>query len=163
MKHNKYGNARILIVDDDRNVVDVLMDFVNRLGYRGIPAYGGREGLNLFSEGDFQLVLLDLAMPDMDGMETLEAIKGISSKTPVIMISGFGTIEKAVHAMKRGAYYFISKPVDFKILEALMLRALDWQAMKRQWGIFRGLTLALVISIPLWLVLGIILARLLSG
>ena len=107
------------------------------------------------------MVLLDLVMPDMDGMETLEAIKCISNKTPVIMISGFGTIEKAVDAMKRGAYYFIAKPVDFKTLEVVIIRALEWQAMKRQWGILRGFTLALLISIPLWLVLGIILARLL--
>jgi len=161
MKHNKHGNARILIVDDDRNVVDVLMDFVTRLGYRGVPAYGGIEGLSRFREGDFQLVLLDLVMPDMDGMEVLEAIKGINSTTSVIMISGLGTIEKAVDAMKKGAYYFISKPVDLKTLEVVILRAIEWQAMKKQWGIFRGLTLALVISIPLWLILGIMLARLL--
>ena len=128
------------------------------MGYQATAAYGGREGLVSFERGDFQLVITDLMMPEMDGMELLEAVKRLDSRVVVMVITGYGTIESAVEAIKKGAYDFIPKPFKMEELEVIVSRALERHTLFRQLGVFRGLTLALLISIPFWLILGIILA-----
>ena len=152
--------VRILVVDDDVEVADTVKDFLSDLGYSITKAYGGREALARFQEGDFQLVVTDLKMPEIDGMELLQMVKGIDSKVSVVVITGFGTIEVAVKAIKLGAYDFIQKPLRLKELQIIIERALERYSLARQLGIFKGLTLALLISIPLWLVLGIVLVLL---
>jgi DNA-binding response OmpR family regulator len=84
-------------------------------------------------------------------------VKKLNSRIMVIFISGYGTIELAVKTIKNGAYDFIPKPFKLEELEAIIHRALEQYTLIRQLGIFRGLTLALITSIPFWLFLGIIL------
>ncbi len=151
-------DAKILVVDDDRQLADVLAEFLTRLGYQAVATYGGREGLEMFERDDFQLVITDLMMPGMDGMELMEAVKRLDSRVIVMVITGFGTVESAVAAIKRGAYDFIPKPFNMEELEVIIKRALERHSIARQLGVFRGLTLALLISIPFWLILGIILS-----
>ena len=117
------------------------------------------EGVKRFQEGDFQLVITDLMMPEVDGMDLLKTVKGIDSRVQVIVVTGYGTVEKAVEAIKSGAYDFIEKPVEREKLQIIVERALERHTLFRQLGVFRGLTLALTISIPFWLILGIILAK----
>jgi len=150
--------ARILVVDDDRQLVDNLVEYLSKLGYQASPAYGGREGLATFEQGDFNLVITDLKMPEMDGMELLEAVKALDRRVVVMVITGYGTIESAVEAIKKGAYDYIPKPFKMEELELIVNRALERHTLLRQLGVFRGLTLALIISVPFWLILGIILA-----
>lgn len=111
-----------------------------------------------FENGSFQLVITDLNMPDMDGMALLEVVKARDSRAVVVVITGYGTIEFAVEAIKNGAYDFIPKPFKLEDLEVIISRARERHGLLAQLGVFRGLTLALIISIPIWLVLGIILA-----
>jgi two-component system phosphate regulon sensor histidine kinase PhoR len=153
------NNARILVVDDDRQLADMLVEYLVRLGYKAAAAYGGREGLARFEQDDFKLVILDLKMPDMGGMEVLEAIKSIDHRAVVMVLSGFGTIESAVTAIKKGAYDFIPKPVELNALGTILARALSKHSLSRQLERFRGLIFVLVVSFPLWLILGIILAN----
>ncbi len=150
--------AKILVVDDDRQLVDNLVEYLSKLGYQASPAYGGREALSRFEQGDFQLVITDLKMPDIDGMELLEAVRRLDSRASVMVITGYGTIESAVEAIKKGAYDYIPKPFKMEELELIVNRALERHTLFRQLGVFRGLTLALIISVPFWLILGIILA-----
>jgi len=150
--------ARILVVDDDKQLADNLVEYLSKLGYPAAPAYGGREGLDKFEQGDFQLVITDLMMPEMDGMELLSAVRRIDNRTIVIMVTGYGTIDSAVGAIKKGAYDYISKPFKMEELEIIVKRALERNTLFRQLSIFRGLTLALLISVPFWLILGIVLA-----
>ena len=156
-------DVNILVVDDEKTFADNLVDFLSGLGYRATAAYNGREGLTRVEEGDFQLVITDLNMPEMDGMRLLEAIKKQDKRVVVMVITGFGTIDTAVQAIKSGAFDFIPKPVKIKELEVIINRALERHALSRQLGVFRGLTLALIISIPFWLILGIILTRIWRG
>jgi len=149
--------AKILVVDDDKQLADDLVEYLTRLGYQAAAAYGGREGLNRFEQGDFQLIITDLKMPEMDGMELLDAVNALDSRVMVIVITGYGTIESAVTAIKKGACDFIPKPFKIDELEVIISRSLERHTLFRQLGIFRGLTLALTISVPFWLVLGIIL------
>jgi DNA-binding NtrC family response regulator len=150
--------SRILVVDDDRTLTDNLVEFLNKLGYGTFPAYNGREGLTKFKQEDFQVVITDLKMPEMDGMELLDAVSRLDSRAIVMVITGYGTIESAVTAIKKGAYDFITKPFKMKELEIIVKRALERHTLFRQLGLFRGLTLALIISVPFWLILGIVLA-----
>jgi len=71
--------ARILVVDDDKDLADSLVEYLTKLGYQASPAYGGREALDKFQQGDFQLIITDLRMPEMDGMELLEAVKALDN------------------------------------------------------------------------------------
>ncbi len=151
-------DVRILVVDDDQELADALVESLSDLGYSAAAAYSGREGLNRFQSGAFQLVITDLKMPDMDGMALLEAVKARDSRAVVMVITGYGTIESAVKAIKNGAYDFIPKPVKVEELEVIINRALERRNLSKQLGVFKGLTLALIISVPVWLILGIVLA-----
>lgn len=162
MKNIKEKDARILVVDDEKQLADMLVSHLTRLGYNAKAVYSGRDVLSLLEQEDYNLIVLDLKMPDMDGMDVLDAVKQDYDKIVVIIITAFGTIELAVDAIKRGAYDFITKPFDLKTLDVTISRALEKHTLVKQLGIFRGLTLALIISIPLWLLLGIILASLLN-
>ena len=153
--------VRVLVIDDDQQLANMLVEFLVKLGYQTTVAYGGREGLTQFEQGNFQLVILDLKLPDMDGLEILEAIKAVDSRAVVLIITGYGTIESSVTAVKKGAYDFIPKPINLESLELIIRRALEKHTLFKQLGIFRGLTLALIISVPVWLILGIILAKIL--
>jgi len=150
--------ASILVVDDEKMVAENLVEFLTLIGHHATAAYGGKEGLEAFRNGAFDLVITDLMMPDMDGMQLMEAIKTIDAKTPVLMITGHGTIESAVAAIKKGAYDFIPKPFNLSELEVIANRALEHREMAKQLGLFRGLTLALVISVPVWLLAGAAIA-----
>lgn len=154
-------NARILVIDDDQGVADTLVEYLIQPGYQATAVYGGHEGLTRLEQGDFQMVILDLKMPDMDGLEVLKAIKEIDSQAVVLMITGYGTVETAVAAIKAGAYDFISKPVNMDELEAIINRVLERQTLLSRLGTFRGLALCFVVLVPLWLILGIILAKIL--
>ena len=151
--------ANILVVDDEKQAADMLVDYLSNLGYQTVAAYSGHDALSKFKDGDFQLVITDLKMPEMDGMELLDAVKELDSRVMVMVITGYGTIESAVAALKKGAYDYIPKPFKMDELEMIVNRALERHTIFRQLGVFRGLTLALIISIPFWLILGIVLAR----
>jgi DNA-binding NtrC family response regulator len=150
--------SRILIVDDDKEFAAGLAEHMHEFGYSASVAYEGRGGLDKFRAGDFHVVLTDLQMPVMDGMELLHEIKKLDDRSVVVVITGFGTIESAVQAIKNGAYDYITKPVKLEELDIVVDRALEKRGLVKQLDFFRGLTLAVLISIPLWLILGIILA-----
>ena len=150
--------TRILIVDDDPEFADSLAEHMSGLGHSVKVAYDGQDGLDGFRAGAFHIVLTDLQMPGMDGMALLDEIKRLDSRCVVVLITGFGTVKSAVKAIKEGAYDFITKPVKLDEVDVVVNRALEKRHLVKQLDFFRGLTLAVIISVPLWLVLGIILA-----
>jgi two-component system response regulator AtoC len=148
---------KILVVDDDRNLTDNLVEYLTKLDYQAFPAYGGREGLTKFEQDDFQVVITDLKMPEMDGMELLEKMKQLDNDVIVIILTGYGTIESSVAAVKKGAYDYISKPVEFKEIELIVNRALDKHAIFSRMQMFRWMFYLLLLSIPLWILSGMLL------
>jgi len=157
MKDSDKKRAKILVVDDDEELTNTLADYLAKQGYSVTKAYDGREALARLREVDFHMVVTDLKMPEIDGIELLQMVKEINPKVAVVVITGYGTVESAVQAIKLGAYDFIQKPLRLNELQVVIERALDRVTLARQLGIFKGLTLALLISIPFWLVLGIVL------
>jgi len=122
----------ILVIDDDRDIRDVLTDRLESLGYRALSAANGTEGLELLAKQNPHLVLLDIEMPDMNGLEVLSEIRKKESEITVVMITAYGTIERAVQAMKEGAYDFIPKPFEPDHIALIVAKALERERLKRQ-------------------------------
>ena len=103
-------NTKILIIDDERSIRDILEYELGLQGYAVDTASDGAEGVEKVKNGKFHLVICDMKMSEMDGIQTLDAIKKVDSDIEVIMATGYGTIDTAVLAMKKGAYDFVQKP-----------------------------------------------------
>ncbi|MBP6460490.1 MAG: sigma-54-dependent Fis family transcriptional regulator, partial [Crocinitomicaceae bacterium] len=103
---------KILIIDDERSIRRALGEILEFEGFEVSDAEDGKQGLELIEKVDFDLVFCDIKMPGMDGMEVLDFIHASHADIPVVMISGHGTIETAVEAIKKGAFDFIEKPLD---------------------------------------------------
>lgn len=115
----------ILIADDEKSIRKTLREILEYEGYKVDEAEDGSKAYNMLSEGDYDCALLDIKMPKMDGMDVLEKLQGTDTDTPIIMISGHGTVENAVDAVKKGAYDFISKPPDLNRLLITVRNALE--------------------------------------
>ncbi len=117
--------ADILIIDDERAIRKTLSEILSFEGYKVDEASDGEEGLKKFKEKTFDLVLCDIKMPKLDGIEFLQRAGEINPDIPIVMISGHGNIETAVEAVKKGAYDFISKPPDLNRLLITIRNAMD--------------------------------------
>src|ERR1700710_2936582 len=117
--------AKILIIDDERAIRSTLREILEYEDYTVEDVDNGIDGLALLQKNDYDLVLCDIKMNRMDGMEVLTEGLSIKPDLPFIMISGHGTIETAVEASKKGAFDFISKPPDLKRLLITVRNALD--------------------------------------
>lgn len=115
---------RILIIDDEVSIRRTLREILEYEKFKVDDAANGSEGVALAKEQDYDVILCDIKMPDMDGIETLELLKQ-ATESPVVMISGHGTIETAVEAIKKGAYDYISKPPDLNRLLVTLRNAMD--------------------------------------
>ncbi len=115
---------RILIIDDEVSIRRTLREILEYEKYKVDDAANGAEGIVLAKDQDYDVILCDIKMPDMDGIETLETLKQFT-ESPVVMISGHGTIETAVEAIKKGAYDYISKPPDLNRLLITLRNAMD--------------------------------------
>ena len=120
-----HSQANILIIDDEETMRDSCRQTLSRDGNRIEVAESGSKGLSLLEAESFDLVILDLKMPGMSGMEVLKKIKQNDPEAMVIVITGYATVESAVEAMKRGAYDFIPKPFTPDSLRVIVKRALD--------------------------------------
>jgi DNA-binding NtrC family response regulator len=116
---------KILIVDDDEDVRRTLVDILRRHEYDTIEAADGREGIDLFMKGSLSGVLLDMKLPDLDGLDILQQMKGINASIPVIIVTGYGDIQAAIDSIKLGAYDYIVKPVKIDRLTLTLKRAIE--------------------------------------
>ncbi|HTF02461.1 MAG TPA: sigma-54 dependent transcriptional regulator [Bacteroidia bacterium] len=116
---------RILIIDDEKSIRRTLREILEYENFKVEEAQDGLEGLNLAQKEKFDIILCDIKMPKMDGMEALDKLMEAAVDAPVVMISGHGNIETAVEAVKKGAYDFIQKPLDLNRLLVTIRNALD--------------------------------------
>jgi DNA-binding NtrC family response regulator len=119
--------ATILIIDDERAIRKTLTEILSYEGYKIDEASDGEEGLKRFAEKAYDIVLCDIKMPKVDGIEFLEKAREINGDVPIIMISGHGNIDTAVEAVKKGAFDYISKPPDLNRLLITLRNAVDKQ------------------------------------
>jgi two-component system, NtrC family, nitrogen regulation response regulator NtrX len=117
--------SNILIIDDEKAIRKTLSEILSYEGYKIEEAGDGEEGLRKFKEKTYDVVLCDIKMPKIDGIEFLDRVREVNPDVPVIMISGHGTIETAVEAVKKGAYDYIAKPPDLNRLLITIRNAMD--------------------------------------
>ena len=123
-------NPEILIIEDEEEMRIALTEVLIRNGYSVHTASNGIEGLELFNKEPFNMVITDVKMPKISGLEVLKEIKKQSPQIPVIMITAYGTIDNAVEAMREGAFDYILKPFSAEILDDTVLRAIRNQTEK---------------------------------
>jgi DNA-binding NtrC family response regulator len=124
--------ATILIIDDERAIRKTLAEILGFEGYKIEEAADGEEGLKKFQSASYDVVLCDIKMPKLDGIEFLARVTELNPDVPVIMISGHGNIETAVEAVKKGAFDYISKPPDLNRLLITIRNALDRNTLVKE-------------------------------
>lgn len=128
----KKAMATVLVVDDEESILETLNGIIEDDGYEVVTASSGEEALKSVDEYSPEVVLLDVWMPGMDGIETLKQIREKKSHPSVIMISGHSNIDTAVQAIKYGAYDFLEKPLSLERVLILIRRALEKQRLERE-------------------------------
>jgi two-component system nitrogen regulation response regulator NtrX len=121
--------SSILIIDDEKSIRKTLTEILSYEGYKIDEAADGEEGLKKFKDKTYDLVLCDIKMPKLDGIEFLERARQINDEVPIIIISGHGNIETAVEAVKKGAYDYISKPPDLNRMLITLRNAMDKKSL----------------------------------
>jgi len=124
--------TKLLVIDDEQAIRRSLEDILKYESYDVVLAKSGTEGVEKFKEDSFDLVLCDIKMPQMDGFEVLQKIMEINPDVPIIMVTGHGTIETAVEALKMGAYDFIEKPIDLNRLLIALRNALEKKQLVKE-------------------------------
>jgi DNA-binding NtrC family response regulator len=121
-----------MVVDDDRNFLRVLAYQIQEFGFRSLPVSSGAEALNLLKEEKVHLIITDLKMPGMDGLELLAKIRQTNAEIPVIVLTAHGTIDKAVEAVKAGASDFLTKPFEKEQAQHAILKALQFSDLLQE-------------------------------
>ena len=130
--------AKILIIDDEKAIRAALKDILEHEKHAVEEAEDGTVGLDKVKKGRFDLVLCDIKMPKMDGLELLEKLQAHDPDLPVVMISGHGTIDTAVDALKKGAFDFIQKPPDINRILVSVRNALDRNSLVQETKVLRS-------------------------
>ena len=138
----------IIIVDDEIESMTAMRDFLSELGYQAKGYLSGRDAVKALQEHGCDLLMTDLMMPEMDGITLMKTAKEIDPQIICIMVTGYGTIQTAVEAMKEGAFDYITKPADWKILRLVLSRAMEVRRLMKseeqmrisrdQWRAFAG-------------------------
>ena len=126
------NKKKILVIDDDVSTAETLDIFITGLGYDVSLAYNGREGLKLFDEKKPDLVLTDMVMPELGGMDVLKKIKENKSGVPVIIITAVNEMDTIISAIQQGAYDYVEKPIDISNLKVIINNALETSTLEER-------------------------------
>lgn len=127
-----FKSARILIVDDDPAHRSMLRTLIKAWGAKVDEATDGSEAITLCHERPYDIILMDVLMPEIDGISALQAIKSYNPSIPILIMTAYSKVESAVEALKSGAYDYLSKPLDFDVLKLTLSRALDHAALRSE-------------------------------
>ena len=116
---------KILLVDDEKETLSIVKEYLSKDGYRVTVSESGQKALELTKRDAFDVIITDLNMPEMSGLELLKAVKKYRAETEVIIVTGYGTIETAIEALKFGGYDYLQKPVKLARLKVLIDRILE--------------------------------------
>jgi DNA-binding NtrC family response regulator len=123
---------RVLVIDDEPMIRVTVVDALEEEGFRTSAASTGREGLEMIVGDDFDIVITDLRLPDMDGLQVLKEAKRHSARTEVVIITAYGSVDSAVEAMKNGAYDYVTKPFTTEELLLVLSRVLEMKRLRQE-------------------------------
>lgn len=126
--------SKILIVEDDPDGARSITEAAEDAGFEVMLAMSGREGVDKFRNDPTDLVLSDLVLPDVDGIEVMRQIRGIAPEVPVLIMTAYGSVESSVNAMHAGAYDYVTKPLDLDEIQSKLRRAAETGQLRRQVG-----------------------------
>jgi two-component system response regulator AtoC len=129
---------KALVIDDDIATLELMKFQLNEEGFSVMTAERGQKGLNFVEENEFDIILTDLHLPDLNGIEMVKRCKEISPDTEIIMVTGFGSMEKAIDATKAGAFYYVEKPIEFEELFVLIEKAVERKQQAKEIKELRG-------------------------
>jgi DNA-binding NtrC family response regulator len=129
--------SKILVIDDERSIRNTLKDILEYEKYEVDLAEDGKQGIEKIRSAEYDMVLCDIKMPELDGIEVLERLVVLAPDTPVVMISGHGNIDTAVESIKKGAFDFIEKPLDLNRLLITIRNAMDKSTLVSQTKILK--------------------------
>ena len=132
MDKSERAHMRVLVVDDDAAMRDLLTEHLGEEGYQVEAAPGGRSAVERVRDGGVDLVITDVRMPDLEGLDLMREIQSVDPAPTVITITGFGSIENAIRAMKLGAYDYLCKPFDIEELSMVVDRAMRERTLRRE-------------------------------
>ncbi|PJB32387.1 MAG: hypothetical protein CO109_04885, partial [Deltaproteobacteria bacterium CG_4_9_14_3_um_filter_65_9] len=122
----------VLVVDDEPQVRNLLVDLFGSYGHEVVGAGEGQAGIDLLKQRKFDLLLVDLSMPGMGGIDVLREMKALEIQIPSIVITGFGSIQSAVEAVRLGAYDYITKPFNIDELMITVNRVFDHMKLRKE-------------------------------
>ncbi|MGE5257680.1 MAG: sigma-54-dependent transcriptional regulator [Hyphomicrobiales bacterium] len=126
------SEAGILFVDDDRAILELVREYLADVGYQVEVVDNGVKALEIIKNTAFEIVFTDIKMPDIDGLELLSAIKEYRPETEVIIVTGHGSMESAIKAMKYGSYDYLQKPFKLNVLKLIIDRIVEEKKLKRE-------------------------------
>jgi DNA-binding NtrC family response regulator len=150
---------RILVVEDDQDIRDLLVETLQRSGFEIDTAENGKQGLQQFQAHHYDLILTDIRMPVMDGLQMLKMIKKEDSKMPIVVVTAYPSVDSAVECLVKGADDYLVKPIQMDDLNVKINKALDKRKLQRTLAIRKILNIALIVSIPIWIFIGYILSK----
>lgn len=150
----------VLIVDDDDSFATAVGRILKEFGHASQRAVDGQEGLAKFHEGAFDVVIADLKMPRMGGIEFIREVKKIDRDAVIMVVTGYADLSSAVETITLGAYDYVEKPVEVEKFRAALDRGFEKRRLLSKLRFAKGAIWTISISIPLWLILGIIIAYL---
>ena len=127
----------ILFVDDDQQILDVVKTYLTRHGYAVDTINDGRLALEQIKQKEYAAVFTDLIMPEISGLDLLKSTKNVSPGTEIIIVTGYGTIESAIEALKHGSYDYLQKPINFERLKVLIDRILEKKKLEQENLLFK--------------------------
>ncbi len=154
--------ANILVVDDEEDIVQLMSETLSLWGHQAVTAKDGEEAMAKFQETPVDLVISDIRLPKLNGVRLLEQLREVDKNIEVILVTGFPEVSSAIDAMKNGAYDYLIKPVDLNELRLKIERALEKKEIGKSITTLRGVNWAMIISIPIWLALGIWISYLIN-
>jgi two-component system response regulator AtoC len=125
-------NIRVLIVDDDSSLRSFLAERLSRGDFDAVPIGSARESLKILEESDYDVVLLDISMPDMSGLEVLEQIRKLEDPPEVVMLTADSSLQTGIEAMRLGAYHYLTKPATLDEMEAVLRKAHEKRRLLKQ-------------------------------
>jgi DNA-binding NtrC family response regulator len=145
---------RILVVDDEANVRDVSYQGLTKFGYQVALVNSGEEALRIFEPGFFDIVITDLKMPKIDGLDLIRIARKKDPGVAFFVITGYPTLQSAAETLYQGVHDYIIKPFNLGDLRLRIYRVMEKKELKRSVRHMRKIILALVISIPFWIAIG---------
>ena len=150
---------RILVVDDEEDIREVLSQGLSKFGYRVAIAESAEAALGIFKPGFFDVVITDLKMPKMDGLDLIRIIRKKDPGVAFFVITGYPSLESAVETLSQGVYDYIIKPFHLGEIRIRIHRVLDKKQLERSVRLMRKIIWALIISIPIWIIMGSYFAK----